>query len=113
MAFRYGSSVTKALRSAWRHWGCVTPKIIENLKKKHEVASDIDGFEEISEEDQRRVEKAYDDGHVADEDIPESARKPDGDEKDKVEATKKTTTKKRTRVSFDLFTMCISDARAE
>lgn len=53
------------------------------------------------EEGPKRVEKAYEDGHVADEDIPESARKPDGDDKDKVEAKKKKATKKRGRVSFE------------
>lgn len=50
------------------------------------------------EEDQKGVEKAYEDGHVADEDIPESARKPDGDDRDKVEEK---ATKKRGRVSFE------------
>ena len=84
--------------SAWRHWGCVTPKIIENLKKRHAEASDIDGFEEISEEDQRRVEKAYEEGHVADEDIPDTARKPAEDDKDKVEGKKKKASKKQARV---------------
>ena len=42
------------------------------------------------------------DGHVADEDIPDSARKPDDEDKDKVEAKKKKATKKRARVCYSL-----------
>ncbi|KIM42150.1 hypothetical protein M413DRAFT_55852, partial [Hebeloma cylindrosporum] len=64
----------------WRHWGCVTPKIIANVKKSFEDASELDGYEALTPEDQARVVKAYQEGHVAEEDIPESARKPAGEE---------------------------------
>ena len=46
------------------------------MKKKFEEASELDGYEALTPEDQARVIKAYQEGHVADEDIPESARKP-------------------------------------
>ncbi|KAJ7477233.1 poly polymerase and DNA-ligase Zn-finger region-domain-containing protein, partial [Mycena galericulata] len=62
---------------AWRHWGCVTSRVLTNLKEKHDEAADIDGFEELTEEDKARVTAAYEAGHVADEDIPDSARKPE------------------------------------
>jgi len=61
---------------AWRHWGCTTPKIIANMKKMFEEPSELDGYEELRPEDQAKVDKAWEDGHVADEDIPESAQKP-------------------------------------
>lgn len=50
------------------------------MKKIHEEAEDLDGFEDLETEDQEKVRKAWEDGHVADEDIPETARKPDADE---------------------------------
>lgn len=78
--------------SAWRHWGCVTPKIIINMKKSFNEASELDGFEDMKEEDQERISKAWEDGHVADEDIPDTARKPEGDdgeEEDEEEQPKK------------------------
>ncbi|CAK5264998.1 unnamed protein product, partial [Mycena citricolor] len=78
---------------AWRHWGCLTAKVLENVKKEHEEASELDGFEDLNEEDQERVTKAWEDGHVADEDIPESARKDgegeEGEEKPKKKAAPK------------------------
>ncbi|KDQ31157.1 hypothetical protein PLEOSDRAFT_1054254, partial [Pleurotus ostreatus PC15] len=69
---------------AWRHWGCVTARIIENIKKSVEEAPEIDGYEALSAEDQAKVNKAWEDGHVADEDIPDTARKPEAeDDEDK------------------------------
>lgn len=76
--------------SAWRHWGCTTPKIITNMQAKFSNPDDLDGFEDLKEEDQERVRRAWEEGRVADEDIPSTARKPvddanaeDDDEKPK------------------------------
>ncbi len=70
--------------SAWRHWGCVTKKIIGNIKEKQGEASEIDGFEDLLPEDQERVTTALENGEVALEDVPASAQKPDdGEEKPK------------------------------
>ncbi|EIN08917.1 zf-PARP-domain-containing protein, partial [Punctularia strigosozonata HHB-11173 SS5] len=66
----------------WRHWGCVTPTIIKNMKKSFEDPADLDGFEDLKEEDQEKVKQAYEDGRVAPEDVPESARKPEADDDD-------------------------------
>ncbi|KAI0790543.1 hypothetical protein C8Q75DRAFT_122329 [Abortiporus biennis] len=71
---------------SWRHWGCVTPKMISNMKNIHDDADELDGFEDLNADDQAKIRKAWEEGHVADEDIPESARKPAGDEKDEEEA---------------------------
>jgi hypothetical protein len=83
--------------SAWRHWGCVTPKIIENVKKSFEDAEDLDGFEELNEEDQQKLKTAWEAGHVAEEDVPPSAKKDDGEE----EKPKKRATKKKKEVEDD------------
>jgi hypothetical protein len=50
------------------------------MKSQFESADDLDGFELLKEEDQERVRKAWEDGKVADEDIPATAIKPTGDE---------------------------------
>ena len=65
---------------AWRHWGCTTPAIITNMKKSFSNADELDGFEDLQPADQEKIRQAWDDGHVADEDIPETARKPKGDD---------------------------------
>ncbi|KAF9450210.1 zf-PARP-domain-containing protein, partial [Macrolepiota fuliginosa MF-IS2] len=79
---RFGTLVE--IRSAhtfqWRHWGCVTSRILDNLKKNISEPNDLDGFDALQEADQAKIIKAWQDGHVADEDIPESARKPEGEE---------------------------------
>jgi hypothetical protein len=80
--------------SAWRHWGCVTPKIVENIKKNFSEASELDGFEDLTETDKAKVVKAYEDGHIADEDVPDSARQPEGEEKPKKKASGKKAAKK-------------------
>ena len=84
--------------SAWRHWGCVTPKIIENVKKSFESAEDLDGFEELKEEDQEKLKTAWEVGHVAEEDIPPTAKKPDGADEDEEEKPKKRASKKKKEV---------------
>ncbi|KAJ3992258.1 zf-PARP-domain-containing protein [Lentinula boryana] len=96
---RFGSTVEFQGKQsfAWRHWGCVTSKVLSNVRDEHPDASDVDGFEELRPEDQQKVIKAWEEGKVADEDIPETARKADGDEdeddgekpKRKARATKK------------------------
>ena len=92
--FRKARHTYAFVSSVWRHWGCVTPKIIENVKKKFEDASELDGFEDLREPDRARVVKAWQEGHVADEDIPESARKPEGEEDKPEKAPRKASRKK-------------------
>jgi hypothetical protein len=58
------------------------------MKESFEDPSELDGFDELPEADQQRVIKAYEDGHVADEDIPETARKPEGEEDEEEEEEK-------------------------
>lgn len=58
------------------------------MKAKFTNPDELDGFEDLKEEDQERVRRAWDQGHVADEDIPPTARKPadaadDEDDEDK------------------------------
>lgn len=70
-------------RSVWRHWGCVTPKIISNIKNSVGDVEDLDGFDELKDEDKDRLRHAFEEGKVADADIPASARKPVDEESEK------------------------------
>lgn len=74
--------------SAWRHWGCVTPAIIKNMKQSFEEADELDGFDDLKDKDKERIRSAWKEGKVADEDIPESARG-GGDEVDEEDKPKK------------------------
>lgn len=73
------------------------------MKKSIEEAEDLDGFDELNDEDKEKIRKAWEVGHVADEDIPDTARKADDDgeeedegdeEKPKKKAAAKATAKK-------------------
>lgn len=70
---------------AYRHWGCVTPKVISNMKEIFENAEDLDGFDDLNDEDQEKLRKAWEDGKVDPADVPESAKKPEGEEDDEEE----------------------------
>jgi hypothetical protein len=50
------------------------------MKKSFSNADELDGFDDLQPGDQDKVRQAWDDDHVADEDIPETARKPEGDD---------------------------------
>ncbi|KIM68259.1 hypothetical protein SCLCIDRAFT_1209678 [Scleroderma citrinum Foug A] len=82
---RLGSliDVRGATSYVWRHWGCVTPKIISNIKNSVGDVEDLDGFDELKDEDKDRLRHAFEEGKVADADIPASARKPVDEESEK------------------------------
>jgi len=69
--------------SVWRHWGCVTPKIISNIKNSVGDVEDLDGFDDLKDDDKDRLRHAFEEGKVADADIPATARKPTDDEGEK------------------------------
>ena len=53
----------------WKHWGCTTPNVIGHINEAIEGNLEfLDGYDELPENEQERVRKALDDGHVADED---------------------------------------------
>ncbi|EKM76509.1 hypothetical protein AGABI1DRAFT_44775 [Agaricus bisporus var. burnettii JB137-S8] len=99
--FRFGTLVEfKGNHNfSWRHWGCVTPKILDNVKKSIGEATEIDGYDELNDEDKAKVSAAWDEGHVADADIPDSARKPEGEEEEKPK--RKAATKKAAKKDED------------
>ncbi|GAA97672.1 uncharacterized protein L969DRAFT_87779 [Mixia osmundae IAM 14324] len=82
----------------WRHWGCVTPKVISNLKTAFEDPAELDGYEDLRPEDQTRIKDAYDQGHIAPEDVnPNSlSREPPPAESGEEGADEKPSPKKKT-----------------
>ncbi|KAG7009523.1 hypothetical protein G7Y79_00002g006380 [Physcia stellaris] len=53
----------------WRHWGCVTPTSIANMNEVIDNNFDyLDGYDELSEDVQEMVRRAFEQGHVDDED---------------------------------------------
>jgi hypothetical protein len=50
------------------------------MKKSFSEADEVDGFDELQPADQDKIRKTWELGHVADEDIPETARKAQGDD---------------------------------
>jgi hypothetical protein len=47
------------------------------MKKSFSEADELDGFDELQPADQDRIRKAWNEGRVPDEDVPETARKPE------------------------------------
>ncbi|KAG8857347.1 hypothetical protein FRB96_005834 [Tulasnella sp. 330] len=70
---RYGKEEASGYRdgitTSWRHWGCVTPKILQSIKSKG--VQRLGGFAALSSEDREKVTKAIKDGRVAIGDIPD------------------------------------------
>ncbi|KAE8356516.1 hypothetical protein BDV28DRAFT_126772 [Aspergillus coremiiformis] len=56
----------------WRHWGCTTPKLIASLNEIVNTDEDskdfdqLDGFEDLTPENQEKVKRAVEQGHVDD-----------------------------------------------
>ena len=66
------------------------------MKNSFNEADELDGYDELNDDDQERIRKAWEDGHVADEDVPETAKKGDGEEdEDEEEKPKKRGGKKK------------------
>jgi hypothetical protein len=89
--------VSWMLHRTWKHWGCVSSRVLANIKKFFPDPADLDGYEDLKPEDQQKIKTAYEAGHVAEEDIPETAKKPagEGDEDEEEEKPKKKGGRKR------------------
>ncbi|CDZ98501.1 zf-parp-domain-containing protein [Phaffia rhodozyma] len=61
---------------AWKHWGCVSPRTIANIKKELDEPSDLDGYEDLRPEDQAKIDKAWKDGHIAEADAASRGHDP-------------------------------------
>ena len=60
----------------------MTPKFLSNVKSSAGNPSDLDGYDDLKFEDKEKVKKAWKEGKVAEENIPESAKKPQRDDEE-------------------------------
>ncbi|KAF9042926.1 hypothetical protein BJ165DRAFT_205689 [Panaeolus papilionaceus] len=58
----------------WRHWRCMTMKLLRDLRQQVPDPSNIEGFRTLTIEDQGRIEKAWKLGRIALEDVSEKLR---------------------------------------
>ncbi|KAK5169676.1 uncharacterized protein LTR77_005654 [Saxophila tyrrhenica] len=68
---RHGVQVTIREHTSfmWRHWGCVTPRIIHNWAEISDMDMEmIDGYEVLPPDCQEKVKRALEQGHVDDDD---------------------------------------------
>ncbi|KAI9844005.1 MAG: hypothetical protein M1837_005940 [Sclerophora amabilis] len=68
---RFGTfvEINGAQSWAYKHWGCVTPAQIKNIKDSIEEDLDLlDGYDEVPNDLQERIRRALDQGHVDDAD---------------------------------------------
>ncbi|WBW71112.1 zf-PARP type zinc finger protein, G1-S transition regulator Hpz1 [Schizosaccharomyces osmophilus] len=90
---RFGSFVDSGRFQSWmwRHWGCVTERVIQNVETKLEgnIVDNLDGFDEIEDEEvQQKVIRAFKQGHVDDEDVEASRSMAPEDDENEEEDTK-------------------------
>lgn len=53
----------------WRHYGCATPQVVKNIETAIDGDYDmLDGYEDLTVEDQGKIQQAIQNGHIADED---------------------------------------------
>lgn len=71
------------------------------MKDKFSSPEELDGFEDLKDEDQERVRRAWEEGHIADEDIPPSAQKPEGEEEEEKPKKKRAPAKKKAEPEGD------------
>ncbi|TFK44820.1 SNF2 family N-terminal domain-containing protein [Crucibulum laeve] len=71
---RYGSTVAKEFGETveWRHWGCVTPSILEQLALA--TVNNITGFQELKPSDQQKIRLAISLRRIDPADIPVTAK---------------------------------------
>ncbi|KAI9843602.1 MAG: hypothetical protein M1838_002534 [Thelocarpon superellum] len=68
---RFATQVTIQENTSWvyKHWGCVTPKVVDNLKQQIDNNLELlDGYDELPADVQEKVRRALENGHVDDED---------------------------------------------
>ncbi|RUS26829.1 hypothetical protein BC938DRAFT_484063 [Jimgerdemannia flammicorona] len=75
---------------SWRHWQCTTRKVLENLINEAGSADQIPGFNDLRDEDQERVKKAFEEGNISE----KEGGKNDDDDDDESDKKKKPAIKK-------------------
>jgi hypothetical protein len=104
-ALRLGTLVDFRGKQAfsWRHWGCTTEKMITNIKAKVGDSADaLDGYDDLNDDDKAKLQAAFESGKVAEEDIPETAKKAEGDEEEAPKKKRAAPKKKKAKKDDDM-----------
>ncbi|KAI8059033.1 uncharacterized protein B0P05DRAFT_273729 [Gilbertella persicaria] len=78
---RLGVEVSNIHGVSWRHWVCITDRVVENMKAAHEDVNELQGYSNLREEDQERIQRAWKLGKIPDLEKPEFFM----EKKDKIE----------------------------
>ncbi|EPY51768.1 hypothetical protein SPOG_00193 [Schizosaccharomyces cryophilus OY26] len=78
-AVRFGTFVDSGRFQswAWKHWGCVTPRMLKNVKNRlgeDDLRNTLDGITALPDEWIDKIIRAVQEGHVAAEDERESKK---------------------------------------
>ncbi|KAF7731510.1 hypothetical protein EC973_009274 [Apophysomyces ossiformis] len=84
---------------SWKHWTCVTKQVITNMHDKLSGPEDIQGWEDLREEDKENVKEAWETGEVSRPEKPQETEASEETEAKKTEGkkTKKTSRKKASK----------------
>ncbi|CAD6896676.1 unnamed protein product [Tilletia laevis] len=58
----------------WRHFGCITDTICGHLAEKVGEPADLDGYEDLTEEDQKRIDYIFEHGAVPEAEVTPALR---------------------------------------
>ncbi|KAJ3140519.1 hypothetical protein HDU90_007819 [Geranomyces variabilis] len=73
--------------TTWRHWDCVTTKVLHNVKAKVESLEELSGFESLNDEDKEKIKSAWDAGEMPSKPAPAEA--PEDDAQDEEDGERK------------------------
>ncbi|KIM33089.1 hypothetical protein M408DRAFT_326744 [Serendipita vermifera MAFF 305830] len=59
--------------TSYRHYGCITKKVWQNIKAAYPSVEDVEGYDALTEDDKTKVRAAWEAEAVAPEDVPASA----------------------------------------
>ncbi|CAO3666547.1 unnamed protein product [Rhizopus stolonifer] len=57
----------------WRHWTCCSDQVFENMRKAMSGPEELNGWNELREDDQERVRRGWNEGSIPDNERPDPA----------------------------------------
>ncbi|KAG1441511.1 hypothetical protein G6F56_011449 [Rhizopus delemar] len=70
---RMGADIEKMKGVIWRHWTCCSDQVFENMRKTISGPEELNGWNELREDDQERVRRGWNEGSIPDNERPDPA----------------------------------------
>ncbi|KAG1041717.1 hypothetical protein G6F43_012051 [Rhizopus delemar] len=70
---RLGVEVEQFHGITWRHWACCTPQVIRNMHTALSGPEELNGWDELREDDQERIRRTWEEGKIPDNEKPDPA----------------------------------------